>query len=240
MGAEPIDTRLDERRSAAGARVRRRLRDGVAHGEHVHAIDQAGAYFMRGSPSMQLPAGWLTGFERRLHGIEVVLAEEQNRDVFQSREVQALRGHALFSRGVSEKRDDHTIFAFHPRRERRADGDRDGAADDGRRAGDAGGLVDEVHRAAARADAAVDAAMHLAEHRLEIAPLGEIRPMRAMAGVDEIGRAQRRATANRRRLLPDDQVDRRLHLIFVIAPLDGLFDPADSQHRAVDAAQGVG
>ena len=70
---------------------------------------------------------------------------------------------------------------LHLRGERRTGGDRNGAADDRGGAGHADALVDEVHRAAARSDAAVDAAVHLAQHRPQVAALGEIGAVRAMA-----------------------------------------------------------
>ena len=68
--------------------------------------------------------------------------------------------------------------------------------------------------------------------RLQVATLGQIGAVGAMAGVDEIRYPQSGAAANRGGFLTDHQVDRCLHLILAIAPLDLLFDAADPQHVA--------
>src|SRR4051812_13698121 len=62
--------------------------------------------------------------------------------------------------------------------------------------------------------------------------------MGAMARVDEIGCLQRRTSAHSCGFLSDDQMNRRLHQILAIAPLDFLFDPADSQHGPIEAYEG--
>ena len=69
--------------------------------------------------------------------------------------------------------------------------------------------------------------------RVQIAALRQIRAMRAVARVDEIGRAQRRAAPDRRRFLADNEVNRRLHLILMVTAFDLLLDSADAQHRPV-------
>src|SRR5215217_5527664 len=56
-----------------------------------------------------------------------------------------------------------------------------------------------------------------------------------MAGIEQVLRPQCRAAPDRRRLLADDQVDWRLHVIFVVARFDRLLDDAYSQHRAEES-----
>ena len=72
--------------------------------------------------------------------------------------------HALFGGGVAEEDHDDAILTLHPGGQRRACGDRHGAADDRGGAGHADGLIDQVHRTAARSGASVDAAVHFAQH----------------------------------------------------------------------------
>ena len=202
------------------------------HGENVDAVDRHRRHPVSLGPCADVARRLARG-ERRLHRIEVVFAEEDHRQLLQRREVEAFGRHTFFGRRVAEEHHDDAIVLLHLCRERRAGCDRNGAPDDGRGARHADRLVDEVHRAAAGADAAVDPAMHLAQHSSEVAALGEIGAVRAMARVDEVGCPKRRAAPDGRRLLADDQVNRRLHLILMIAALDFLLDPADPQHRAV-------
>ena len=77
--------------------------------------------------------------------------------------------------------------------------------------------------------------MHLAQHCLEIAALGKIITMRAMAAVQQVFLAKRRTAADGGRLLPDHQVNRCFHLVLAIAPFDFLFDQTDAQHLAEQA-----
>jgi hypothetical protein len=151
-----------------------------------------------------------------------------------------LRLSAVTPSSVSQEDDDDAIVLFHRGRERRARRNGDGAPDDRGGARHADGFIDQVHRATPRAHAAVDAAMHFAQHSPQIASLGEISAVRTMARVHQIGLAKRRAAADRGRLLADDKVNRRLHQILVIAALNLLFDSADAQHRPVPRGELLG
>ncbi len=144
---------------------------------------------------------------------------------------------ALLRRRVADEDDDDPVLALHLSGEGGADADRHGASDYRRRAGHPDALVDQVHRAAARSGAAVHAAVHLAQHGLQVAALREIGAVRAVARVDEIRSRQRRAAADRGRFLADHQVDRRLHLILVVAALDLFLDAADAQHRSIEVGE---
>ena len=63
--------------------------------------------------------------------------------------------------------------------------------------------------------------------------------MRSVARVDQICLEERRATADGGRLLADDQMNGRLHLIIFVPALDLLLDPSDAQHRTIQSAERV-
>ena len=172
--------------------------------------------------------------QRRLHRVEIVLAEEDDRHLLERGEIQALGTDALFRRRIPEEDDDHAVLAFHPRGQPRADRYGHRSADNRRGPGHADALVDQVHRAAARRGAPVHAAVHLAQHRLQVAAFREVGAMGAVARVDEIRTGQRRAASDCRRFLADDQMDRRLHLILVVAPFDLFLDAADAEHGSIE------
>ena len=85
---------------------------------------------------------------RRVNGVEIVLADEQDRQFVQSREVQALGEHALFGRAIAEKGHDHAIASRALERQRKADRERDRGSDHGAGAQNAMWHIDEMHRAA--------------------------------------------------------------------------------------------
>ncbi len=237
MRAKPVHARLDERRAAAGARSCDRRLHRILDRQHVRAVHFDGRHLVGGRPLVDDAGRRLSRRQRRLHGVEVVLAEEDHRHLLERGEVQALGGDALFGRRVAEEHDDDSLLAFQLRGKRRADGDRNGAADDRRCPRHPDALVDQVHRAASRSGAPVHAAVHLAQHRFQIAALGQIGAVRAVARVDEIGGRERRAASDGGRFLADHQVNRRLHLVLVIAAFDLFLDAPDAEHRAVEPGQ---
>src|SRR6185503_1579892 len=52
-----------------------------------------------------------------------------------------------------------------------------------------------------------------------------------MTRIQQVSRSQRSARPDRRPLLADDEMNRRLHLVLVIPPFDLFFDATDAQHR---------
>ena len=114
--------------------------------------------------------------------------------------------------------------------ERRADGDRQAAADDAVGAEIALGRVGDMHRAAAPLAVAALAAEELGEHRLELGALGDAMAVAAMGRGDAIGVAERHAGADRRRLLPDRQMHRAVAQAADIRIFGRFLETADAMH----------
>ena len=231
MGVEPVGQALQERRAVpgpgavdgAGCRLQNCL--------GIHAVDGLGRDAeRRGAPGDR-------ACRRVLHphrGCElVVLADEDDRQPAQRRQVQRFEQHALVDRAVAEERDGDAIVPGAPVRPGRPGRDRGRGADDRVGAVDARADVRGVHRPAAPAVEAGLAARQLGQHADRVGALGQHVPVAAMGAGDEIVRAQRRADARRNRLLADVRVD---------APGDHaaahhldrpLLEPADQPHGPV-------
>ena len=83
--------------------------------------------------------------KRGSHGVEVVLADEQHRQGPQRGEIDALVKLALGDGAFAEKAGGDVIFATHLIGERKTDGERQPAADDGVAAIEIGGPVEQMH-----------------------------------------------------------------------------------------------
>ena len=131
--------------------------DGTARrsldGDDVHAVDRvAGDAISRG---LAVDVGLGLGpLQRRAHRVEVVLADEQHRQLPQRGEVHAFVELALGDRAVAEEAGGDRVAALHLVAKRDADRERQPAADDGVAAVEPGRAVEQVHRAAAAAAAA--------------------------------------------------------------------------------------
>src|SRR6266699_3151057 len=237
VGAEAIDRRLDEGGAAILTRALDRFLGCFVYREHVGAVDEYARHAVRRCPFPDHAPGMLPRRQRRLHGVVVVLAEIDHRQLPERSEVQAFGRDPFFDAGFAEKYHANALELPHPRRERRPCRDGDRPADDRRRARHAHFLVDEVHRAAARSGTTVDAAEHLGKHGLEVATLREVVAVGAVAAIEKVGVGERGTASDRGRFLPDHEVDRGLHLVLVVALLDLLLDDPDAQHRAKQAQQ---
>ena len=91
------------------------------------------------------------------------------------------------------------------------------------------GIV-QVYGAATAARTARLLAVELGHHPRQVATLGEVVGMTPMPAVDHIVPPQRRAHADRHRLLSDGEVGRRPHLAFGVEIADRLLDGADADH----------
>jgi len=118
-----------------------------------------------------------------------------------------------------------------------ADAEGNRAGDDGHAGQHPGCRVEQVHGTAAPAAASRCLAAKLGDHRIEIAPLGEIVAVATVRADDLVARAQRRAGADGGGLLADGEMHRAAHLLLGIALGDGLLDGADAQHGPVEAEE---
>ena len=125
------------------------------------------------------------------------------------------------------------------RRERRAGGRGDAAADDPEAADEAVLEVDDVHRAGAPAADAGRAAEHLGGQRLGLGALGERVAVAAVGAADVVVGLERHADADRDRLLAGGEVRGAVDLAPQEEAVDRLLELADQQHPPVGVEVGA-
>ena len=133
-------------------------------------------------------------------------------------------------RAVAEKRHRDPALALHLRREPGAGDDRDPAGDDAVGAEHADAEIGDVHRAALALAIAGLPAVELGHHAVEVRPLGDAMAVAAMGRDDPVAAAQRRADADRDRLLADIAMHDAVDLADEIIGRGALLEPADRQH----------
>jgi hypothetical protein len=165
----------------------------------------------------------------------VVLADEQHRKFLDDGEVEALVKDSLLHRSVAEEGHGDPLEAVELERQRRAHGHGHGLSQDGRGRDDAGRGIVEVHRPASPARAAGVLAVQLRYHAGEVASLGQVMRMAAMAAVDDIVPVGGGADPDRHRFLPDREMGRRPHLLLSVEIRQRLFRTPDSNHLSEQA-----
>ena len=116
--------------------------------------------------------------------------------------------------------------------ERQTDRQRQPAADDRVPAVEPGGRVEQVHRPAAPARAALDLAVHLGHDRAGRDAADQRVPVLAVGRDDRVLRRERLHRADRDRLLADVQVHEPADLRRAVELHTLLLEPADPQHLA--------
>jgi hypothetical protein len=127
---------------------------------HVHAVDDFGLDAVGGGLGMDVGLG-LGALESRAHRVTIVLAHEQDRQVPQLAKIERFVEFALGHGALAEEAGRDVGGVLHPVGERQTAGERQAAADNGVAAIEIGGLVEQVHRAAAPARTAFGLAVHL-------------------------------------------------------------------------------
>ncbi len=194
--ADPADrVRLDERGSLAGACPGHGARDGVVDGEHVVAVHGvAGDPVARGAPRDRAAGGRERAGRRR--GPAVVLAEEDDRQLPEGRQVHALVERAAVGGAVAEEREDHLARLPLPDREADTRGQDAARREDAVGAEVAHGRVGDVHRAALAVADAVRLAVELGHEAPERAALGDEVAVAAVRREDVVVGPERRARAD--------------------------------------------
>src|SRR5579884_1801952 len=162
--------------------------------------------------------------------VEVVLADVDHRQLPERRHVHHLVEEPLAECALAEEADGDAVGAERPRGEAGARRDAGGAADDRVRAEVAVRVVGDVHRAALAAAVALLPAEELAVHEPHVGALGDAVAVPAVRRGDRVVAAERRADADRDRLLADVEMREAGHLRRQVELVRLLLEGADAQH----------
>ena len=168
--------------------------------------------------------------EPHAHGVEVVLAHEQDRQPPQARQVQALVELALVDRAFAEEAHREGGTPLHPVAERQSHGERQTAADDGVAAVEPGLAIEKVHRAAAAATAALEPAVHLGHQHGHRDAAGDRLAVLAIGGDHRILGPDGLHDPDRDRLLAVVEVQKAPDLLRLVQLEALLLEPADADH----------
>jgi CBS domain-containing protein len=227
---------LDQRRPVAGASARERLGRHGAHRLDVVAVDDVTGNAVGGRTVGEILDQARVARWSEL-AVEVILADEDDRQPPDRGEVDALVERADVRRAVAEGRNRDRARPEHLRPVSAPDRGRQASADDPRRADQADAHVAEVHRAAAALAHPGLAPEQLREEVDERHTLGERPAVAAVGGRQVVGVLELGAHARRRRLLTDAQVRRAVDEPVVEQPRDRLLAATNRHHATVEPGQ---
>src|SRR5437660_1074901 len=190
-----------ERGAAAGAGPGHGRRGGAVDRLDVLAVHLGGLDPEGAGPGGQVAGGGLRVV--RVLVVEVVLADVDDGQAPQRGHVHRLVQQALAERAVAEEADGHLVGAAPAGGHRRSGGDAGAAADDRVGAQVAALLVGDVHGAALAPAVAGLPAQQLGEHAVHGRALGQAVAVAAVGAGDVVVVPERRADADRDRLLAD-------------------------------------
>ena len=227
VAAVAIGQALDQRRAAAGARL--------VEGLFRRAIDHVGVVAVDHDLLQPVGRGAVAGRarhrgdvgDRGVFHVEVVLADEDHRQLPHRGEVQRLVERADVGGAVAEEAHRHVVLLLVLRPPGRAAGDRQMRADDGVGAHHAVLLGGQVHRAALAAHQAVVALHQLAEHLLDRHAARQRVGVAAVGAERQVALLHGGGEARRHGLLAERQMARALHQVLqeqVVGALLGLAD----------------
>src|SRR5437773_10073330 len=236
VAAEAVGLRLEEEGqvvfSGSTDGVARRL----AHLEHVVAVHdlrlhRVAARAHRHVLDRERPV------ERRPHGVLVVLADEDDGELPEPGEREALVEGAHVRRAVAEEAEGHVLLAAVLAPERDAGRDRHVPTDDRPAPEETPGGVEEVYRAAAPAAAPGRAPEELGHRAPRVTGAREVVRVLAVGGDDVVGRLGRGDRAHRDRLLSDVEVEEAAHLPLRVGLRRRLLEAAGEAHLAVEVEE---
>ena len=140
-----VGLEFEERWPAAASRELHGTVRRFVHAGHVIAVALAAFQPIGPRQPPDLPARRLPHRERRIDRVEVVLADENDRQLFEDGEVDRFVEHAFFGGRIAEEYASHVIFTAKLSGQRHADGDRDRAADHRYGPQETSRDVDQVH-----------------------------------------------------------------------------------------------
>ena len=206
VAAVAVGERLEQGRAALLARLADPLGDALAHRDHVHPVDPLAGDAVALRLLREVGLGRVA-LDRGSHPVEVVLDQEEDRQLPERRQVHRLAEVAGVGGAVAEHADGDRVFALVVGGEREAGGDRQVAADDPVAAHEALLAVEDVHRAAAAAAGPVDPAEQLRHHPLRVGAAGDRVAVGAVGADQVVLLAHHRGRADDRRLLADREVE---------------------------------
>ena len=215
------------------------LGDGLAHREHVHAVDPLAGDAVALGLLREVGLGRVA-LDRGAHPVEVVLDQEDDRQAPERRQVHRLAEVAGVGGAVAEHADGDRVLALVVGGEGEAGGDRQVAADDPVAAHEAVLAVEDVHRAAAAAAGAVDAAEELRHHPLGVGAAGDRVAVGAVGADQVVLVAHHRGGADDRRLLADRQVQEAAGFGPLVLAPGLLLEAADQRHPREQLVTGGG
>src|SRR5260370_6772172 len=121
--------------------------------------------------------------KRRIHRIEIVLANEEHGESMNRREIHALVENPCLGRRIAEENDRDGGAILQHRAEGRTDTDWDGAPDNRDAAEEVDRQVDEVHRSPLARRAPLHLALQFREHGPQPADLADVMPMRSVLAI---------------------------------------------------------
>jgi hypothetical protein len=224
---------LDQRRPLADPGPAGRLARRTEHRQHVVAVNGDARHGVGRRSDREVADRRVHALRRHL-GVPVVLADEEDGQLPQGRQVHRLVAPPLVGGAVAvEARDDLARLA-HARRVAGPGGDRDPAADDPVRAEDPLGGVEDVHRAAAPAVGAARFPHEFGHHQADVHALGDAVAVAPVVREDDVGRLQGQAHARRHGFLADRRVQGGGDLAVDQELARHLLEAANGLHRAVE------
>ena len=171
--------------------------------------------------------------DRRVFHVEIVLADEDHRQLPHRREIQRLVKRADIGGAVAEEADRDVLVAFVLRAPGGAAGDREMRADDGIGAHHAVLFRGEMHGTALAAHQSVVALHQLAQHLLDRHAARQRMGMAAISAEREIALLHRLGKPGGDRLLPERQMAGALDQVLQEQVVGALFRLAQAHLRAV-------
>ncbi len=229
---------LDQRRALAGAGALDGGARNLEHGEDVVAVDRDAGDAIGGGLAGDLGIEGRLG-ERRRRGVEIVLADEDDRRLLDAGEVHRLVEAAVVDRAVAEEGDADVVAALGPGADAGAGGVADAGGDDAVGAEQADRAIVEMHGAAAAAAAALDLAEQLGHQDVGIHALGEGVAMAAMGRGHPVGGAEMGADADGGRLLADIEMEEAGGLALAAGDLGKALEASQQHHLLVERQEQV-
>ena len=231
--AGAVGEALEQRRSVAAPRPPHRLAGGLVDGEDVVPVEPDARHAV-GGPACRDVRIARHRLEGHLGRVEVVLADEQDGQAPDGRQVQALVERPVVDGAVPEERDAHAVGPEEAVAVPGAGRHQDAGPDDPARAQEADLGREEVHAAAPAARAAGGAPEELGHQLARGHPLGERVAVAAMGAQHRVVRPEVGGHADRDRLLADVGVAGAVNQPRGVRAGQRLLRPPDHDHLPVE------